>query len=207
MLEYLHPVNPEIRKLKQISEDLKDGAVYIFPTDTAYALIADSLSHTGVEKIFNIKKIDKTQHLSILCSDISMASGFIEYLPNDAFRFMKRLTPGPFTFIFRANKNIPRVTLSNRKCKSLGVRIPDNIYIQELLKIHGRPLTSTSVVTGDEGYTDVGILDDIYGSKVRAVFDGGIVDTEFSTVLDFTGDEMVILRKGKGAELLELVHT
>jgi tRNA threonylcarbamoyl adenosine modification protein (Sua5/YciO/YrdC/YwlC family) len=200
MILNLHPKNPEIRTLKSISENLKNGAVYIFPTDTVYAIIADSKSKKGIEKLQELKHADKNKPLSLLCPDISTASEFVETLPNDAFKLMKRITPGPFTFILRANRNIPRWAVVNPKAKTIGIRIPENIFLQELLKVHEGTLTCTSVFTGDEYLTDINDLDDLFGNQVEAIVDGGIAKVETSTVIDFTNEEMEILREGKGFE-------
>ncbi|MCW7474256.1 L-threonylcarbamoyladenylate synthase [Leptospira levettii] len=203
MIIYLHPDNPEVRKLKQISERLKDGAIYIFPTDTVYAIIADAHSKTAVEKIYSIKKLPKDKPLSLLCKDISMASHFIEYLPNSAYRFMKRVTPGPFTFVLKANKNLPKPSIAHHKDKQIGIRIPDNIYLQELLKIHESPLTSTSAFSNDEFIIDIDDLDTIYGNLVEGIVDGGIVKTELSTMIQINDDSIELIRAGKGYEQIE----
>ncbi|XDD50264.1 L-threonylcarbamoyladenylate synthase [Leptospira sp. WS92.C1] len=202
MILSLHPINPEKRKLQQISDKLLEGNVYIFPTDTVYALVADSQSKLGVERLYELKNISKNQPLSLVCPNISVASNYIENLPNEAFRLMKKLTPGPFTFIIRANKHLPRVSFSNQKEKQIGIRIPDAIYLQELMKMHPNPLTSTSVFTNDEFIIKVESLEEIYGSRVEGIIDGGIVDIELSTILDVTGDKMIVLREGKGSDLL-----
>ncbi len=203
MIIYLHPDNPEVRKLKQISERLKDGAIYIFPTDTVYAIIADAHSKTAVEKIYSIKKLPKDKPLSLLCKDISMASHFIEYLPNSAYRFMKRVTPGPFTFVLKANKNLPKPSIAHHKDKQIGIRIPDHIYLQELLKIHESPLTSTSAFSNDEFIIDIDDLDTIYGNLVEGILDGGIVKTELSTMIQINDDSIELIRAGKGYEQIE----
>ena len=198
MILNLHPQNPEIRTLKTISENLRNGSVYIFPTDTVYAIIADSKSKQGIEKLHELKNTDKHKPLSLLCRDISTASDYIESLPNDAFKLMKRITPGPFTFILKANKNIPRWTITNSKSKTIGIRIPESIFLQELMRVHEGTLTCTSVFTGDEYLTDINDLDDIFGNRVEAIIDGGIAKVETSTILDFTNDEMEVIREGKG---------
>jgi tRNA threonylcarbamoyl adenosine modification protein (Sua5/YciO/YrdC/YwlC family) len=202
MIIKLHPKNPEVRTLKIVSEALRDGSVFIFPTDTVYALIADSSSHIGLEKIFKLKNIDKHKPLSLLCPDISTASQFIENLPNEAFRLMKRITPGPFTFILKANKNLPRASLSNHKSKQIGIRIPDCVFIQELLRIHGGTICSTSVFSEDEYITDIEDLDKAFGDKLSGIVDGGILKVEVSTIIDFSDGNMVVVREGKGMELL-----
>lgn len=203
MLFQLHPKNPEVRILKNISKELKEGGVYIFPTDTVYALIADSKSLVGLEKIFKLKNIPKNKPLSLLCPNISVASEYVDYLPNEAFRIMKKITPGPYTFILRANRKLPRATLANEKSKQIGIRIPDSIYIQELLKVHEGTLCSTSVMTEEDYVTDPQELEKQYGSKVNGILDAGILPTELSTIIDFTSDSVNILRAGKGFELLE----
>lgn len=203
MIIYLHPENPEIRKLKSISENLKSGAVYIFPTDTVYAIIADSQSKEGVEKIYQIRKLPKDKPLSLLCKDISMASEFIEFMPNSAYRMIKRIIPGPFTFIFKANKNLPKPSVAHHKDKHIGIRFPNHIYLNNLLEIHNSPLTSTSAFTDDQFIIDIDDLDTLYGSKVNGIVDGGIVKIETSTVIDFTKDEPSVIREGKGFELIQ----
>ncbi|MGV3667285.1 MAG: L-threonylcarbamoyladenylate synthase [Leptospira bouyouniensis] len=203
MIIYLHPDNPEIRKLKQISEQLKDGGIFIFPTDTVYAIIADANSKSAVEKIYSIKKLPKDKPLSLLCKDISMASHFIEYLPNSAYRFMKRVTPGPFTFVLKANKNLPKPSIAHHKDKQIGIRIPNHIYLQELLNIHDAPLTSTSAFSNDEFIIDIDDLETIYGHLVNGIVDGGIVKTELSTILQITDDSIVLIRAGKGYETIQ----
>ncbi|XDD46527.1 L-threonylcarbamoyladenylate synthase [Leptospira sp. WS39.C2] len=203
MIIYLHPDNPEIRKLKQISERLKDGAIYIFPTDTVYAIVADAHSKTAVEKIYSIKKLPKDKPLSLLCKDISMASHFIEYLPNSAYRFMKRVTPGPYTFVLKANKNLPKPSIAHHKNKQIGIRIPDHIYLRELLNIHDSPLTSTSAFSNDEFIIDIDDLDSIYGHLVDGIIDGGIVKTELSTMIQINDDSIELIRAGKGYELVQ----
>lgn len=202
MILYLHPDNPEQRKLKKISEELKKGAVYIFPTDTVYALISDPSSREGVEKLYNLKKMPKNKPLSYLCRDIAQASELVEHFPNTAYKTMKRLTPGPFVFILKANRNVSRFNLSSSKEKEIGIRIPDHIYLSELLKIHESALISTSVITEDEYITDIDSLEDLYGKKVSGIIDGGIVKVEMATILDFTNDDMVVVREGKGIELV-----
>jgi tRNA threonylcarbamoyl adenosine modification protein (Sua5/YciO/YrdC/YwlC family) len=203
MILYIHPENPEIRKIKQISQRLKDGAIYIFPTDTVYALIACANSREGTDKLYTLKNMPKNKPLSLLCKDISMASQFIEYLPNPAYRLMKKLSPGPYTFILKANKKLPKPCVQHHKDRHIGIRFPDHIYLQELLMVHNGPLTSSSVLTDDEYLTDIDDLDAIYGEKIEGIVDGGLVQVEMSTILDFTSEEMIVVREGKGFEFID----
>ncbi|TGK07150.1 threonylcarbamoyl-AMP synthase [Leptospira semungkisensis] len=202
MILELHPQNPEKRILGQISKRLSEGGVYIFPTDTVYGLVADSQSHAGVEKLYKLKNISKNQPLSLLCGDISTASNYMEQLSNEAFRLMKRITPGPFTFVVKANKHLPRVSFSNQKEKNIGIRIPDSKYLLALLEVHPNPLTSTSVFFKDEFVIDVDRIEEEYGSRVDGIIDGGILELELSTILDCTDDGISVLREGKGMELI-----
>lgn len=203
MILNLHPDNPEKRALKLISDNLKDGAVYIFPTDTVYSFIVDSQSKVGIEKLYALKDLEKHKPLSLLCASISIASELVENLPNTAFRLMKKITPGPFTFIFKANKNIPRVSLTNQKTKSIGIRIPDNLFIQSLLEIHKSTVTGTSVYGMDEYTSNAEEIDRVYGKKVNATIDGGFIKQELSTIIDFSSGDMEITREGKGIEILK----
>ncbi|PJZ66909.1 threonylcarbamoyl-AMP synthase [Leptospira wolffii] len=200
MIVHLHPQNPEKRILGQISKKLSEGGVYIFPTDTVYALVADSQSHAGLEKLYKLKNIPKNQPLALLCPDISTASNYMEQMSNEAFRLMKRLTPGPYTFVVKANRHLPRVSFSNQKEKHIGIRIPDSTYLRALLEMHPNPLTSTSVFFKDEFVIDVDRIESEYGSRVDGVIDGGILELDLSTILDCTGDSITILREGKGME-------
>ncbi|NBU97769.1 MAG: threonylcarbamoyl-AMP synthase [Spirochaetia bacterium] len=202
MLVFLHPENPEKRILKQISENLKDGEVYIFPSDTVYSFVADSKSKSGIEKLYNLKNLEKSKPLSLLCPSISVASEYIENIPNSAFRLMKKITPGPFTFIFKANKKIPRVSLTNQKTKDIGIRIPDNIYLQSLLEVHGDTLIGTSVYSSDEYMISPDEIEDLYGKKVKGIINGGILKQELSTIIDFSSGDILIIREGKGIELI-----
>lgn len=200
MIYTLHPQNPEKRILGQISKRLSEGGVYIFPTDTVYALVADSQSHAGVEKLYKLKNIPKNQPLALLCPNISTASNYMEQMSNESFRLMKRLTPGPYTFVVKANRHLPRVSFSNQKEKHIGIRIPNSPYLQTLMELHPNPLTSTSVFFKDEFVIDVDRIESEYGSRVDGIVDGGILELDLSTILDCTGDSVTILREGKGMD-------
>ncbi|TGL63173.1 threonylcarbamoyl-AMP synthase [Leptospira ognonensis] len=203
MIEYLHPQNPEIRKLKQISDRLKDGELFIFPSDTVYAIIADANSKLGVESLYKLKKLPKDKPLSLLCKDISMASHMIEYLPNPTYRLMKKITPGPFTFILKASKNLPKPSFAHHKDRHIGIRFPGQIYLQSLLEIHDSPITAASASTEDEFIIDIDDLESIYGKSVASIIDGGIVKVEVSTILDCTEDKIKVIREGLGFDLIQ----
>lgn len=199
----LHPLNPEVRRLRQISDDLKSGSVFIFPTDTVYAIVADSYSKKGVESLYELKHLPKNKPLSLLCYDISMASLYIEHLPNSAYRIMKRFIPGPYTFVFRANKNLPKPSVLHQKNRQIGIRFPNHIFLQTLLSIHGNPLTSTSASLEDEFIIEPELLETTYGKHVEGIIDGGIVKAEPSTILEWEGDFFITRRVGKGFEAIQ----
>jgi tRNA threonylcarbamoyl adenosine modification protein (Sua5/YciO/YrdC/YwlC family) len=203
MIIQLHPENPEIRILKEISSKLKEGKVYIFPTDTVYSLIADASSMDGINRIIQIKKLSKNKPLSLLCKDISMASEYVETIPELIFRIMKKHTPGPFVFILKSNKNLSKDLYSHTKNKEIGIRIPDNIYLKELMKVHDSPLTSSSLFSDDMIVTEPEELESIYGKQVEKIIDGGILSTELATVIQAMNDDIVVKRKGKGFEEIE----
>jgi tRNA threonylcarbamoyl adenosine modification protein (Sua5/YciO/YrdC/YwlC family) len=203
MIIYLHPENPEPRKLKQISYDLKSGSVYIFPTDTVYALVADANSREGTDTLYKLKDLGKNKPLSLLCKDISMASNYIEHLPNETYRLMKKITPGPYTFILKANKNLPKPCISHHKDRHIGIRFPDHIYLQELLKIHEAPLTSTSVEIDENFVINPEDLEEEYGERVKGIIDGGLLCIEPSTILDCTRENFEIIREGKGIDKIK----
>ncbi len=202
VLEF-HEKNPDRRKLKKISDSLKEGEVYICPTDTVYSIIADSHSKTGVERLYTIKKIPKNQPLSLLCNSIEMASSIVETMPNTVFKIMKKLTPGPYTFILKANKLLPKPSFLHQKEKQIGIRIPNQKILLDLIEIHDSPLTATSASVTDDFYIEMDDLEETYGKLVEGIIDGGIQSIELSTILDCISDPIQILREGKGIDQLQ----
>ncbi len=202
VLEF-HEKNPDRRKLKKISDSLKEGEVYICPTDTVYSIIADSHSKIGVERLYTIKKIPKNQPLSLLCNSIEMASSIVETMPNTVFKIMKKLTPGPYTFILKANKLLPKPSFLHQKEKQIGIRIPNQKILLDLIEIHDSPLTATSASVTDDFYIEMDDLEETYGKLVEGIIDGGIQSIELSTILDCISDPIQILREGKGIDQLQ----
>ena len=196
----VHPVNPEKRKIKQISEKLLEGAVYIFPTDSVYAIAADSTSVKAIDKFFSIKNNLEDQPLTLLCRDISVASNYIVQFSNEAFRIMKHITPGPYIFLIKANKNVSRSTLLNPKTRTLGIRISDHVFLKDLLDYHPNPVIMASVVLENEFIEEPEAIDKLLGKKVEAVIDGGRLVTELTTIIDFQEDTPAVVRIGKGMD-------
>lgn len=200
MLLKLYNENPNPRDIQKIVECLKDGGVIIYPTDTIYGIGCDILNHKSVERIteiMNIKK-DKTM-FSFICSDLSHLSDYSKPLNNTIFKIMKSVLPGPYTFILNASNKVPKLLASKKK--TVGIRVPDNNIIREIVKELGNPILSKSIKDEDQilEYTaDPELINERYGDLVDIVIDGGFGDNEPSTIIDCTGEEIEIIREGKG---------
>lgn len=200
MLVKIHPENPEGRKIQQVVDILKEGGVVIYPTDTVYGIGCDIFNQDAVDRICKLRRLDPVKaRLAFICEDISQITEYSQPINNEVFRLMKRLLPGAYTFVINSNNKVPKL-FKNRK-RTIGVRIPDNRILQELVQALGRPILTTSLRSDDEiteYFTDPIDIDEDYGKLVDAVIDGGIGGNIPSTVLDCTGDEITILRQGAG---------
>ena len=201
MLIRIHPDNPDQRSIDQVVEALKNGELIIYPTDTIYAIGCDIYNNKAVEKIARIKGVNlKKANFSFICHNFKQASGFTKPLGNSTFKLMKHLLPGPYTFILPANSNVPKLFKNNKK--TVGIRIPDNSIILEIVRELGNPVLSSSIKDEDdiiEYITDPELIHEKYSDLVNIVVDGGFGNNEPSTVIDCTGDEFEIIRQGKGA--------
>ena len=198
MILHVHPENPQQRLIKQIVESLQKGGIIIYPTDTVYGLGCDILQQKAVERICRIKGVDpKKAQLSFVCSDLSHLSDFARPIPNPVYRILKDYLPGPYTFILPASKMVPKILQSKKD--TIGLRIPDNNIAMAIVKALGRPVLSASL-PGEmvEDYTDPEVMYENFRNEVDFVVDGGIGGTVPSTVVDFTGDEAVLIREGLG---------
>ena len=196
----LHSENPNPRNVKMIIDCLENDGVIIFPTDTIYAMGCSINSTKALDRIARIKGTKKEKaNFSIIFHDFSMLSEFTKPINNDVFKLMKRNLPGPFTFILEANNNVPKLFKNNKK--TIGIRIPDQPIITNIVRELGCPIITTSIVDDDEisGFmTDPEDINDAYSDKVDIIIDGGYGDKEESTVVDCTDNEIVVLREGKG---------
>jgi len=207
MLLHLHPVNPQPRNIRTIVECLLDGGVIIYPTDTIYGLGCDIFQHKAIERICRIKQVDPAKaQLSFICHDLSDLSNYTKSISTPLYRLLKNYLPGPYTFILPASKQVPKI-LKSRK-DTIGLRIPDNVIARSLVKELGHPILSSSL-PGDFGvhapesplveeYTDPEMIEEKFKNLVDLVIDGGIGGVLPSTVVDCTGDEPVVIRKGLG---------
>lgn len=202
MLTKIYPENPNEREIQRVVDILKDGGLVIYPTDTVYAIGCDAMNVRAVEKICQIKGINPNKsNLSIICYDMSNISEYAK-VDNQTFKLMKKNLPGPFTFILNTTSELPKI-YKNRK--TVGIRIPDNSIIRELVLQLGNPILTTSVKADNEVIeytTDPELIEEKYRDIVDIVIDGGYGGIEASTVIDCTGEEPEILRKGKGDLIL-----
>lgn len=201
MLVKIYPENPNPREIKKVVQIIADGGLVIYPTDTIYGIGCDITKPKAVARLAQIQGLDMDKaYFSFIFSDVSQISEYTKPLSNPAFKLLKHNVPGPFTFIFEANANIPKQFKTRRK--TVGIRIPDNQIIRDIVTELGRPLLSSSVHDTEdeitEYITDPELIHERYGHLVDAVIDGGYGDNQPSTVIDCTTDEFEIIREGKG---------
>ena len=199
MLLKLYDKNNDPGVLQHIVDVLNDGELIIYPTDTLYAIGCHGLKERSIESICRLKGVDpRKQHLSVICYDLSTISEYVK-LDNRIFKLMKRNLPGPFTFVLNANSRLPKIF---RNRKEVGIRMPDNPIIREIVRMLGAPLLTASLPIEDdedkEYTTNPELMDEKFGKIVNMVIDGGIGGTEPSTIVDCTQGEPEIVRQGKG---------
>lgn len=198
MILHVHPETPQERLVKQVVKCLEGGGVIVYPTDTVYGIGCDVDNRKAIERVYQLKNSDRKKPMSIVCPDLSVLSAYCVSLPTSSYRVIKRLTPGPYTFILEASDKVPRTMLT--KQRTIGIRVPDNPICQAIVRMLGRPILSTSITLGDESHVveDPEDIELEWGSRVDMVVGGGIVVAEPSTVVDLTDGHPVILRVGKG---------
>lgn len=196
----IHPNNPEERKIEQVVKILKDGGVIIYPTDTVYGIGCDIRNQSAIEKVCKIRGLKPEKAaLSIMCKDISQISEYTQQIDNPYFKLLKKNLPGPFTFILNSNNSVPKM-FKNKK-RTIGIRIPDNKIILELIDHLGAPILTTSLKSDDEileYFTDPSEIFEDFENLVDLVIDGGIGKNVPSTIVDLTQSEPKIIRKGAG---------
>jgi len=200
MLLKIYPDNPNPRAIQQVVECLLDGGVIIYPTDTIYGVGCDIFKPKAIEKVISLQGLNKKKSsLTFICYDLSHLSDFTKPLNNQIFKMIKRVLPGPYTFILEANNSVPKLLQSNKK--TVGIRIPDNSITKEITKSLEHPILSTSLKDDDdviEYTTDPELIYERYGDRVDIVIDGGYGDNIPSTVVDCTFGACEVLREGKG---------
>ena len=200
MLLKIHPETPSERQVRMVVDCLKKGGVIIYPTDTVYGLGCDIYNSRAVDRVARIKGVRKEKsNFSLICHDLSHLSDFTRPIDNSIFKLMKSSLPGPYTFILEANSNVPRIFQSKKK--TVGIRVPDNNIILEIVRQLGNPVMTTSIHDEDELLeytTDPELIYEKYRDRVDIVIDGGYGGHEPSTILNCTSDMPELIRQGKG---------
>jgi tRNA threonylcarbamoyl adenosine modification protein (Sua5/YciO/YrdC/YwlC family) len=194
----VHPDNPQPRTIAQVADSVRSGALVAYPTDSCYALGCRIGNRDGIDRIRTIRRLDDRHHFTLVCQDFAQLGQFVR-IDNDVFRTIKASTPGSYTFILPATKEVPRM-LQHPKKKTVGVRIPDHVVTQALLAELGEPLLSSTLLLPDEEepMTQGWEIKDRLDHVVDAVLDSGECGTEPTTVVDFSGGEAEIVRRGAG---------
>jgi tRNA threonylcarbamoyl adenosine modification protein (Sua5/YciO/YrdC/YwlC family) len=194
----VHPKDPQLRLLRQAIATLQQGAVIVVPTDACYALACMIGDKSGAERIRRIRQVDEDHHLTLLCRDLSEL-GLYAKVSNPAFRLMKNLTPGPYTFILPASREVPR-RLQHPRRRTVGLRVPDSPVIRAMLDELGSPLMSATLqLPGDEyPLSEPWEMEDRLGHQVDAIVDAGAGTLEATTVIDLTGAIPEVIRQGLG---------
>jgi tRNA threonylcarbamoyl adenosine modification protein (Sua5/YciO/YrdC/YwlC family) len=196
MLLEINPENPQPRLIQQVVEQLRQGAVICYPTDTIYGIGCDIFNQKAVKRIHQLKRRPQQQPFSFMCSDLKEASAY-GHISNLGYRIMKRCLPGPYTFVLPALKIVPKIMIS--KQKTVGIRVPDNPICMALLAGLGNPILTTSANLDEkEPPAEAYMVQESWGKLIDIVIDGGLVYPEPSTVVALVGDRPEVLREGKG---------
>ena len=194
----VHPQNPQPRLLKQAAQILLAGGIAAVPTDSSYALVCHLDDKAAAEQLRRIRQVDDKHHLTLLCKDLSELASYAR-VDNRQYRWLKLGTPGPYTFILEATKEVPR-RVSHPSRRTIGLRVPDHRVTQELLALVGEPLLATTFIAPGETepLNDAGEIRARFQKVLAAVVDAGACPMQPTTVIDLSGDEPVLLRQGRG---------
>lgn len=196
MLIKINQQNPQQRLIMRVVDILKNGGVVVYPTDTYYGIGCDIMNKKAIEKIYQIKQRHKSKPFSFICSDLKNISLYAK-VSNYAYKTMKRLLPGPYTFILEGSKLVPKIMLTKRK--TAGIRVPDNQICLNLVKELGNPVITTSATMADGTILhDASLIHDHFGNRVDVVIDGSIVPGKPSSVIMLINDIPEVLREGLG---------
>ena len=186
----INPDNPQQRLSRRVSEILEDGGLIVYPTDTFYGIGCDLFNKKAIERIYRLKNRPLTKPFSFVCDSLKEISRYA-LVSNYAYKKMKRLLPGPYTFILEGTRIVPRIMLTKRK--TVGIRVPDNQTCLNIVGTFGKPIISTSA-----GYDDPYSIKEAYGTQVDVIIDGGMLSQNPSSVVSLINDQPEIIRQGKG---------
>lgn len=194
----IHPDNPQLRLIKQAAQMIRDGGIVALPTDSCYALVCQLDNKDAVERLRRIRAVDDKHHLTLLCRDLSEIALYAK-VDNRQYRMLKAATPGPYTFILEATKEVPR-RLSHPSRKTIGLRVPENAIANALLEELAAPVIGTTLILPgeDQPLTAAEEVRDALERQIELVIDSGPCSLEPTTVIDLTGGEPVLIRQGRG---------
>lgn len=194
----IHPENPQLRLVRQAAQIVGSGGLVALPTDSSYALVCHLDDKSAVERLRDVRGVDQRHHLTLLCRDLSEIANYAK-VDNRQYRLLKAATPGPYTFILEATKEVPR-RLSHPSRKTIGLRVPENRIALALLEELGQPLISTTLILpgNDEPINEAADIRSQLEKHIELVIDGGGCSLLPTTVVDLTGDAPLILRQGRG---------
>ena len=196
MLIEINPHNPPERLVMQAMDVLRRGGVIAYPTDTQYSIGCDIMNKRAIEKIYQLRQRDKKKPFSFICADLKHISNWAK-VSNYAYKTMRRLLPGPYTFILEGSKLVPKTMLTKRR--TAGIRVPDHAICLALVQALGNPIISTSAKTpAGELFDDPSLIHDYFGNRLDLVIDGGPVPSRPSSVISLIDDEPLVLREGLG---------
>jgi tRNA threonylcarbamoyl adenosine modification protein (Sua5/YciO/YrdC/YwlC family) len=194
----VHPDNPQQRLLKQAAQIIQSGGIAAIPTDSSYAFVCRLDDKTAAEALRRVRGVDDKHHLTLLCRDLSELANYAR-VDNRQYRLIKSVTPGPYTFILEATKEVPR-RLSHPSRRTIGLRVPDHRVTQELLALLGQPLLGTTLIApGDtEPMNEAELIRERFERQIQAVVDAGACPMQPTSVIDLSGDGAVVIREGRG---------
>lgn len=196
MILKLDPINPQPRHITRVTEALREGKIIAYPTDTYYGIGCDLYQKKAIEKVYRLKKRNLKKPFSFICADLKDISQYAR-VSNYAYRTMRRLLPGPYTFILDGTRLVPKIMLSPRK--EAGIRVPDSQICMALVKALGNPIITTTASNADDvPLTDPREIETLFKGSIEIVIDGGAVPSEPSTVVSLIEDTPKIIRKGLG---------
>jgi tRNA threonylcarbamoyl adenosine modification protein (Sua5/YciO/YrdC/YwlC family) len=196
MLISINPITPQMRLVRSVVDVLRRGGIVAYPTDTVYGVGCDIMNKKAIEKVYLLKKRHKSKPFSFICSDLKHISRYAK-VSNYAYKTMRRLLPGPYTFILEGSKLVPKIMLTKRK--TAGIRVPDNPICLALVKELGNPIITTSAtLPNDTILHDASLIHDFYNNRIDVVIDGGPTSGNPSSVISLIDDVPEIIRKGKG---------
>ena len=194
----IHPTNPQPRRIAEVVAAIRAGGLIAYPTDSSYALGCHIGDKAAMDRIHRIRRTDKTHNFTLVCSDLSEISLYAR-VDNSAYRLLRAHTPGPYTFILPATREVPK-RLQNPKRRTIGIRVPDHAIVRAMLQALGEPIMSSTLALPDEDLplTEADDIEERIGHQIELVIDGGPVGIEPTTVIDLSSGSVEVLRTGRG---------